>query len=163
MKISSDRDIFLLVRGMRRFLLVIFLLFVVFCSLIGPSGSWRRRRRRRRCSRRDCILNSWAASGSCSKSCGSGYMVQRRSVYRWSSCGGTSCPSYSSSQRYRTVSCNTQCCPVNCQWTWNSWSPCIGCGVSQQSRTMRIIRSNSCGGTACPSSRRQTRSCNTGV
>ncbi|KAJ7380318.1 hypothetical protein OS493_011040 [Desmophyllum pertusum] len=77
-------------------------------------------------------------------------------------CGGT-CPSDYSSQRKRSRSCNTQCCPVNCLWTWNSWGACQGCGVSQQTRTVRITRWYKCGGTTCPSRRSETRSCNTGV
>lgn len=157
------------IRSMRSFLCLAFLIFASLCALIGLSESWIRRRRgrrgggRRRCTRQDCVLNSWATFGSCSKTCGGGFLVQQRSVRTWARCRGTKCPYYYSSQRYRTVSCNTQCCPINCWWTWNSWGPCQGCGVSQQTRTMRIITSNSCGGTACPNSRSQTRSCNTGV
>lgn len=140
-------------------------LFAIFIILMGPSGSsaWRRRRRRRRCWRRNCVLYGWTNSGSCSRTCGSGTILQTRSIQTYPSCGGTACPSAYSSQRRRYVSCNTHCCRVNCAYRWNSWSTCTGCGISTQSRTMTITRSPSCGGTSCPSTRRQTRSCNTGV
>ena len=108
-------------------------------------------------------MASEATFGSCSKTCGCGYLTQRRNIRTYSRCRGRPCPYSSSPQRYRTVSCNTQCCPVNCLWTWNSWSPCQGCGVSQQTRSISITRNPSCGGTACPSRRSETRSCNTGV
>ena len=154
---------------MRNFVLAALVVSVVLCALISFSESWltrrnRRATRRRPCTQRiDCVLGNWRTYRSCSKTCGSGYSVQQRPVKVWPKCGGRRCPYYYSSQRYRTVSCYTQCCPVNCWWTWNSWSPCQGCGVSQQNRTMRIRRKNTCGGNACPSSKSQSRSCNTGM
>ena len=150
---------------MKKYFCALLFLFAFLIILMGPSGSsaWRRRRRRRWCWRRNCVLYGWTNSGSCSRTCGSGTILQTRSIQTHPSCGGTACPSSYSSQRRRWVSCNTHCCRVNCYYSWNSWSTCRGCGISTQSRTMRIIRSPSCGGTSCPSTRRQTRSCNTGV
>ena len=154
---------------MRNFVLAALVVSLVLCALISFSESWltrrnRRATRRRPCTQRvDCVLGNWRTYRSCSKTCGTGYSVQQRPVKVWPKCGGRRCPYYYSSQRYRTVSCYTQCCPVNCWWTWNSWSPCQGCGVSQQNRTMRIRRKNTCGGNACPSSKSQSRSCNTGM
>lgn len=129
----------------------------------GPGGHGGRGRYRRCGPRQDCVLYDWTTFGSCSKTCGSGYVTQRRNIRTYPRCHGRPCPYSSSPQRYRTISCNTQCCPVNCLWKWNSWSPCQGCGVSRQTRSMSITRNPSCGGTACPSRRSETRSCNTGV
>ena len=149
---------------MKKYFWFFFVVFVTFTVLLGPSGSWAwRRRRRRRCPRRDCVLNNWANAGGCSRTCGGGRILQRRSIRSGPSCGGRACPPSNSPQRMRYVSCNTQCCRVNCAWTWNSWSACYGCGMSTQTRTVRILRNPSCGGTACPSRRSETRSCNTGV
>ena len=150
---------------MKKYFWALLFLFAIFIILMGPLGSsaWRRRRRRW-CSRQDCVLSySWTNSGSCSRTCGSGTILQTKGIRTYPSCGGTSCPSAYSSQRRRYVSCNTHCCRVNCAYRWNSWSTCTGCGISTQSRTMTVTRSPSCGGTSCPSTRRQTRSCNTGV
>lgn len=150
---------------MKKYFCTLLFLFAFFIILMGPSGSsaWRRRRRRRWCYRQNCVLSSWTNSGSCSRTCGYGTILQTRSIRTYPSCGGTSCPSPYSSQRRRYVNCYTRCCPVSCLYSWNSWSACTGCGISTQSRTMRITRNPSCGGTSCPSTRRQTQSCNTGV
>ena len=143
-------------------------LFVSLTLLMGPLGSWgwrrRRRRRRRYCARQNCVLqSSWTNAGSCSRTCGYGTVLQQRGIQTHPRCGGTSCPSSWSSQRRRYVRCYNRCCPVSCSYTWNSWSSCSGCGMSTQRRTMRIVRNPSCGGTSCPSTRTQTRRCNTGV
>ena len=151
---------------MKKYFWVFIVVFVSFTALIGPSGlwAWRRRRRRRSCSPRNCVLNTyWTTTGRCSRTCGGGRVLQRRTVKTWPYCGGRACPSYNSPQRMRYVSCNTQCCRVNCAWTWNAWSACSGCGISTQTRTVRILRNPSCGGTRCPTIRSETRSCNTGV
>ena len=141
-----------------------FVVFVSFTLLMSISDSWAWRRRRRRwCPRRDCVLNYWATVGRCTRTCGGGRVMQRRSIRTNPRCGGRACPPYNSAQRLRYVSCNTQCCRVNCVWSWNAWGACSGCGVSTQTRTVRIQRNPSCGGTACPSRRSETRSCNTGV
>lgn len=131
------------------------LLFLSFC--LPPSTAWFfARRRRRRCSASNCRMSSWSSWGSCSKACGGGTRSRSRYKVASESCGG-SCP-YSTRE---TAHCNTQCCRVDCSFTWGSWSRCTGCGTSSQSRSPSIKRNPSCGGTACPG--RQTRSCDTGV
>ena len=142
---------------MKKFLLVLLIVSAFLCALFDVSESWRRRRRRR-CYRQNCAFY-WSSYGSCSRSCGGGKQNQKVVVTRNPTCGGTACPS----QRYRTISCNTHCCRVNCAWSWNSWSPCQGCGMSKQTRTKRITRNPSCGGFPCPLIRSETRNCNTGV
>ena len=155
---------------MRNIFLVFLVVSAFLSTLVDLSLGWSRgrrrrryvtpasRRRRRSCSPQNCSYY-WYSHGSCSRSCGGGSQSQRLIITRYSSCGGSSCP-YS---RYRTTSCNTHCCRVDCAWSWNSWSSCQGCGMSNQTRTMRITRNPSCGGTMCPFIRSQTQNCNTGV
>ena len=137
-------------------LLKVVLLLATFFALFSTPLAWRRRRRRR-CSPRNCSVSGWSQWSSCSRSCGGG--TQARTRYKTASeqCGGT-CP-YSMRE---SRSCNTQCCRVNCQWQWGPWSSCSGCGMSTQTRRVRVTRPPSCGGTACPTSP-QTRRCNTGA
>ena len=144
----------------------VLLLGSVACfALVGLTESWfNARRGRRRCARKqNCVLYDWTTIRSCSKTCGRGYLTQQRKIRNYPRCGGKACPTANSPQRYRTVPCITQCCPVTCLWTWNSWSPCQGCGKSNQTRTIYITQNPSCGGTACPSTQSEKRRCNTGV
>ena len=170
--------------NMKNSFLVFLLVSVALFALVGLSKSWHPgnsssgggggRRRRSWYTRRrsqycrsigqiiDCELHDWTSFGGCSRTCGTGSLSQRRNIKTRSRCHGLPCPLMNSPQRYRTIPCNTQCCPVNCLWSWNSWSPCRGCGVSRQTRKM-YFRYPSCGGTSCPSRKSETRSCNTGV
>ena len=137
-----------------------FFVLVLFASffLCSVDSWWRRRRRRRSCSLINCTPGGWSSWTTCTRGCGTGTQYRTRGIAVPALCGGT-CNFALKETRY----CNTHCCRVNCAWNWNAWSPCTGCGMSQQTRTMRITRYPSCGGTACPSQRSQTRSCNTGV
>ena len=130
------------------------LIVIVFISFVN---SWRRRRRRR-CYPRNCVPESWNGKlwSACTKSCGTGTQYRRRGIVQPAACGGR-CNVALRQTRY----CNTQCCPVSCTWSWGAWSPCRGCRLSTQTRTMLITRNPSCNGMACPSTRKETRSCNT--
>ena len=131
-------------------------LLVAFSTLLSPSLTWRRRRRRR-CPYRNCAV-AWTPYSACTKTCGGGTRYRRLYKTVSEQCGGKC--------SYRlgtyTYSCSTQCCRVNCQWQWGPWSSCSGCGMSTQTRRVRVTRPPSCGGTACPTSS-QTRRCNTGA
>ena len=132
---------------------------LIACVFLSFAKSWRRRRRiQRRCLRRNCIPQSWARWSICMKPCGKGTQYRTRGIARSAVCGGR-CNVPLRQTRY----CNTHCCPLSCTWKWNAWSPCGGCGVSTQTRTLLVTRNPSCGGTACPSTQNQTRSCNTGM
>lgn len=147
-------------RTMRNLFLIAFLL----CVVTGLSVARRNQGggRKRSCTPQNRVVHEWTTFKKCSKPCGGGYLVQRRKIKQKPSCGDKACPYYYTPKRRRRVSCNTQCCPVHCLRKWNSWSPCQGFIVSQQTRTMRITRKPKCGGTACPKTREETRSCNTG-
>ena len=107
------------------------------------------------CSAVDCTVSSWSSWSSCSRTCGSGVKTRTRTKTSYASCGG-SCH-YHSFQETKT--CNSNCCPVDCLYSWGSWSSCLGCGMSSHSRSPTIHRYSRCKGNSCPS--KQTRSCNT--
>ena len=128
----------------RSYLTICFLLLTV-----TPAASWRRRR----CSVTHCRVGDWSSWSACTRPCGGGTQKRTRSKTVKQSCGG-GCPY----DLLETRSCNTGCCPIDCQYTgWSSWSACKGCGTSSQSRRPVISRPSSCGGKDCPSV--QTRSC----
>ncbi|KXJ22728.1 Spondin-1 [Exaiptasia diaphana] len=114
------------------------------------------KRRRRSCSPSNCRVSSWGSWSSCSKSCGGGTQGRVRYKTVGASCGGSCNYNF---QETRT--CNVNCCPVNCVYSWGSWSSCSGCGKSTQSRSPNIKVRPSCGGRSCPG--KQSRSCDTGV
>ena len=103
----------------------------------------------------DCTVSSWSSWSSCSRTCGSGVKTRTRTKTTYESCGG-SCYYYHFKER---TTCNSNCCPVNCLYSWGSWSSCSGCGMSSHSRSPTIHRYSRCNGKSCPS--KQTRSCNT--
>ena len=139
-------------------LILRFLLIISVVSLLSSDVHGWRRRRRRRCSPKACVLSQWGGWTVCSASCGNtGSQARTRSITRDASCGG-SCGGSTSETRQ----CNIKCCPVNCDWYWGTWDSCSGCGNTTQSRSVVISIVATCGGTDCPTSRRETRDCNTG-
>ena len=137
--------------------ITLMLLFALLCQ--DCDGWWRRRRRRRRrrCYATNCHVSGWSSWGGCSAACGpSGTQTRTRHVTRVQSCGG-GCYHLS-----ETRACNRRCCPVNCAWSWGNWGACQGCGTGRRSRNVVVSRNPSCGGAACPGSRSESQSCNTG-
>ena len=134
----------------------IFVALAFATCFLSTVDSWRRRRRRR--CYRNCTPGNWGGWSTCTRSCGKGTQARTRGISVPALCGG-SCNYNLRETRY----CNTQCCRVNCAWSWNSWGPCKGCGMSTKTRTLRITQYPSCRGTSCPSQRSQTISCNTGM
>lgn len=134
-----------------------FFVFIIVLSLVVTGFSWRRRRRRS-CFRY-CSVSGWGSWGSCSATCGSsGLRYRYRYKTLWEQCGGT-CP-YAMSQ---PQACNRRCCPRPCSYYYTSWSTCSGCGTNGRQYRRAVIRTYpACGGTACPSTSYQYRTCNTG-
>ena len=126
---------------------------LVVATFLTSSNAWWSRRRRS-CSAVHCKVGSWNSWSSCSRLCGGGTMSRTRSKTVNEHCGG-GCAYH----LRETRTCNTNCCPVDCLFSWSAWSSCKGCGMSSHSRTPIISRHSSCNGRACPG--KQTRSCNT--
>ena len=102
----------------------------------------------------DCTVSSWSSWSSCSRTCGSGVKTRTRTITTYESCSG-----YCHYHFKETKKCISNCCPVDCLYSWGSWSSCLGCGMSSHSRPPTIHRYSRCNGNSCPS--KQTRSCNT--
>ena len=132
-----------------------YLVAEIILYFVSPSSAWWSRRRRS-CSPVNCRVSEWQAWSACTKTCGGGVQTRKRRKTRTESCGG-GCAYH----LQETANCNTNCCPVNCLYSWAVWSKCNGCGTSTQSRSPVITRRTSCNGIPCPGT--QTRSCNTGV
>ena len=129
----------------------------IICAFFSsPSSAWWSRRRRS-CSAVYCRVGNWQVWSTCSRTCGGGIQTRKRSKTRTESCGG-GCAYH----LIETANCNTNCCPVNCVYSWSLWSSCVGCGNSTQSRSPSVTRRNSCNGTLCPAGG-QNRTCDTGM
>ena len=130
-------------------------LFLAFSVLFSLSSAWWSRRRRS-CSAVNCRVSSWTSWSTCTRTCGSGLTTRTRRKTVTESCGG-GCAYHLK----ETKTCNSNCCPVNCLYSWSSWGPCLGCGISSHSRSPIITRYSSCNGRSCPN--KETKSCNTNV
>uniref|UniRef100_UPI000EF4EB44 coadhesin-like n=1 Tax=Ciona intestinalis TaxID=7719 RepID=UPI000EF4EB44 len=82
-----------------------------------PGSTVQSQRCNAQCCPRHCEWWGWTEFNSCSVSCGGGNQTRSRSVAVSALCGGNSCAGDPTDTRV----CNTECCPVNCQWS--SWSP----------------------------------------
>jgi len=105
----------------------------------------------------NCVVSSWSANATCSKSCGAGVQTTFRTVTVQPAFGGAVCPSLQYSSE-----CNTQRCPTDCVVSaWAAWSDCSSeCGGGSKTRVRRTVQSQSYGGAHCPILV-QTSSCNT--
>ena len=95
----------------------------------------------------NCQWTSWGAYGSCSVTCGKGEKIRIRGFKVRPKCRGMHC----SGNFTETMSCNTQCCPIHCQWaSWGSYGSCSKtCGIGFKVQTRQIAVSSDCNGTAC--------------
>jgi hypothetical protein len=105
----------------------------------------------------NCVLSDWS---TCSKPCTntldkSDPGIQTRTILQHPNELGKVCPYPSQLTRQ----CNTQACPIPFNCALSEWSPCSKpCAGGTQSRT--ITRQAANGGTACPSPKDLTQSCN---
>jgi hypothetical protein len=136
-------------------------------DLSAESGSntgfhwWDARRRRRRY---DCKWKAWEEWSKCTVECGSGETKRYRQTDgpHW---GGQTCSYAGNSQNAEYKLCNTQNCPVGCEWNhWGAWGPCTKtCGTGARVRQRGALPfSNRDGGTACDMTKsKKSGTCNT--
>lgn len=108
----------------------------------------------RECNEHPCPVNclgEWGDWAGCTLSCGSGSRSRAVVVKRPAAHGGLHCV------RAKIEDCNTEPCPVDCEGTWDSWTPCsTTCGPGIQKKIFHVGTSGSNGGMACPESLQQT-------
>jgi len=105
----------------------------------------------------DCHWSEWTSFTVCSATCGGGTSRRTRSIVKEESDGGTPCDGDTAEE----LPCNTQNCPVDCQWDeWSSWTPCSkSCegGVIQRFRD--VVEPGRDGGSSCVGDAEQEAPC----
>ena len=145
--------------GLRRLVLIV----TISCCVFTLTTACRRDRRSRSpppCRPKDCTYTNWNRWTSCSATCGYGGIKTRtRNIDTPAVCKGQC-----SNKLKDETKCPNTCCPINCRYTWLSWSSCsVTCGLNGiRTRRMRIDASEKCGGTRCPSPRTQQSQCGNG-
>jgi hypothetical protein len=91
----------------------------------------------------------WGSWGTCTKDCGTGKSSRAYSIKEMAlGQDATKCP-YANGHREEKT-CNTQCCPVDCDEGWSSYSPCSAeCGEGTMTRLWVVARPTACGGKQC--------------
>merc|ERR1719201_2265958 len=104
----------------------------------------------------DCEVSDWTPSTECSKKCGGGTLIKKRSILVNPAGDGAQCPPSS-----ETDDCNTHKCPVDCVMAeWGGWSSCSAkCGGGVFERVRDVKRRNAHGGRPCGGTQ-ETQSCN---
>ena len=106
----------------------------------------------------DCEWGSFDEWSSCSKTCGGGEMSRSRSEVVLAIDGGRKCKG----EAVETKSCNTNACPVDCQWSnYGDWSSCsTTCGEGLKVRNRFELVSASNGGEKCKGEAVESKLCN---
>jgi hypothetical protein len=107
-----------------------------------------------------CATSSWAAWGSCSKTCETGIRSRKRKMLNPTACSsyGKGATPLMAEHEY----CARRPCPIACIITpWTEWSPCTKeCNIGEQSRSRRVLREARFS-RPCPALRQETRACGT--
>lgn len=115
----------------------------------------------------DCVVGSWSAMGSCSKTCGVGTRSRERLVLVMPKHGGKACPgklvktddwrgiTVKGNSGWRNVQryvCDAGPCPVHCEVSaYSQWGSCSkSCGGGKRTRTRTITKEERNGGSRCP-------------
>jgi surface protein len=104
----------------------------------------------------DACEYTWSTWSPCDEDCGGGIQTRNINIIKNPKNGGEACPPSTEEQ-----SCNTSPCPIDCDYTWSTWSPCDeDCGGGIQTRNINITKNSEYGGSACPPPTEE-QSCNT--
>ena len=106
----------------------------------------------------DCKWGQWTAWGSCPVTCGGGTWTSTRVIGQEAVCGGSNCTGNST----RDQPCNTNCCPVDCQWgQWTEWGDCsLTCGGGTRMATRGYKQEAECSGSKCVGYSTRNQACN---
>eukprot|EP00095_Tigriopus_kingsejongensis_P009624 maker-scaffold94_size379870-snap-gene-0.14 protein:Tk09624 transcript:maker-scaffold94_size379870-snap-gene-0.14-mRNA-1 annotation:"hypothetical protein DAPPUDRAFT_321105" len=96
----------------------------------------------------DCLVTAWSPWSDCNSSCGKAFRRKFRTIQRYPTDNGRSCPKkLERKQKCRLPSCQQDCI----LGLWGQWSPCSkSCGEDgEQSRTREVIHSPNHQGDLC--------------
>jgi hypothetical protein len=94
-----------------------------------------------------CDVTTWGSWTPCTKQCNYGVQSRARSIQTHDDM--SVCPKLTESQQ-----CNTEKCPIDCQFTlWGAWQSYFGGGTTLQ--RVRQITTQAVGGTPCPTQLKQ--------
>merc|ERR1712038_843245 len=106
----------------------------------------------------DCVWDELGEWSECTEECGGGQKSRSRDVLTPASNGGNDCDGGAT----ETNTCNTEPCPVDCQWgPYGEWSNCTkDCGGGEKTRTRNEATPASNGGQECEGNSTETETCN---
>jgi hypothetical protein len=89
--------------------------------------------------------------GECSASCGTGEKRRFPRIIRPALHGGKECPDHVLNGVPDVDECNTQPCPIDCEWKYGEYGVCsMSCGMGTKQRFPIIIVQPQHGGKQCP-------------
>lgn len=107
----------------------------------------------------DCLWKVWSDWTECTKTCGTGQRKRKREHLQLAQHGGRPCRGDSVGEGV----CNTQICPVDCQWfEWDLWHSCTktcGGGDRARERVKRVTAAG--GGVQCVGAYKEHQACGT--
>merc|ERR1712038_102982 len=106
----------------------------------------------------DCVWDELGEWSECTEECGGGQKSRSRDVLTPASNGGNDCDGGAT----ETNTCNTEPCPVDCQWgPYGEWSNCTkDCGGGEKTRTRNEATPASNGGQECDGNSTEKETCN---
>eukprot|EP01137_Pigoraptor_chileana_P012905 Opistho-2@4489 len=109
----------------------------------------------------DCAYSNYTEYSDCTLTCGSGTKYRTRTITTQAKYGGVACDAATLNV---STSCNTDPCPVDCQWgPYSNFSSCSSaCGAGTQTRTRQILVQAEHNGALCTGSASDSQAC-TGV
>merc|ERR1711990_711889 len=107
----------------------------------------------------NCKWTVWSSWTECTESCEGGTTTRDRGYEVEAKHGGSPCQGDATESK----ECNTQNCPVHCEWdNWSKWTTCNqSCGGGMKTRERDVKVEAAHGGTKCQGIKKQSVACNT--